>query len=75
MLEVNETEGVSEFGIDDPLRLFHFTAVGCSPRPVAGSTGAATWRMSTADYLAALEMGDSEPLRSAVATSPWEPRR
>jgi uncharacterized protein (TIGR02679 family) len=34
---------------------------------------ATPWRMSTADYLAALETGDSEPLRGAVATSPWEP--
>ncbi len=33
------------------------------------------WRMSTADYLAALDapMAETEPLRGAAAASPWEP--
>jgi uncharacterized protein (TIGR02679 family) len=31
------------------------------------------WRMSHDDYLAALESGDSEPLKGAAAASPWEP--
>lgn len=35
---------------------------------------ATPWRMSSADYLAALETGDSEPLKGTAATSPWEPR-
>jgi uncharacterized protein (TIGR02679 family) len=35
--------------------------------------GAIPWRMSTSDYLTALERGDSEPLRGSPATSPWDP--
>jgi uncharacterized protein (TIGR02679 family) len=35
---------------------------------------AAPWRMRTSDYLAALDTGDSEPLKGAAAASPWEPR-
>jgi uncharacterized protein (TIGR02679 family) len=34
--------------------------------------GALPWRMSAADYTAALSDGDSEPLKGAPATSPWE---
>lgn len=32
------------------------------------------WRMTAQEYLAALETGDSEALKGAPATSPWEPR-
>ncbi len=31
------------------------------------------WRMSTSEYVTALETGDSEPLKGTPATSPWEP--
>ncbi|MFC4856688.1 TIGR02679 family protein [Actinophytocola glycyrrhizae] len=34
---------------------------------------AVPWHMSTADYLTALETGDSEPLKGAAATSGWDP--
>lgn len=34
---------------------------------------ATPWHMSTTDYLAALETGDSEPLKGAATASPWEP--
>lgn len=34
---------------------------------------ATPWRMSTSDYLTALETGDSEPLKGTAAGSPWEP--
>jgi uncharacterized protein (TIGR02679 family) len=34
---------------------------------------ATPWRMSTPDYLTALETGDSEPLKGPAANSPWEP--
>jgi hypothetical protein len=31
------------------------------------------WRMAATDYRAALETGDSEPLKGAPALSPWDP--
>lgn len=34
---------------------------------------ASPWRMTTADYLAAVETGDSEPLKGPAAPSPWDP--
>jgi uncharacterized protein (TIGR02679 family) len=34
---------------------------------------ASPWRMSSAEYVTALETGDSEPLKGTAATSPWEP--
>ncbi|MFC9251199.1 TIGR02679 family protein [Amycolatopsis thailandensis] len=34
---------------------------------------ASPWRMSAAEYLAAVEAGDSEPLKGPVAPSPWDP--
>ncbi len=34
---------------------------------------AVPWRMSSAEYQAALETGDSEPLKGPAAPSPWEP--
>lgn len=33
---------------------------------------AAPWRMGEVDYLAAIALGDSEPLRGAPAPSPWD---
>lgn len=33
---------------------------------------ASPWRMSAAEYLAAVETGDSEPLKGPVAPSPWD---
>ncbi|MFG1998603.1 TIGR02679 family protein [Spirillospora sp. NPDC048911] len=36
--------------------------------------GAEPWRMSSADYDAALAIGDSEPLRGTATSSPWDPR-
>jgi uncharacterized protein (TIGR02679 family) len=38
-----------------------------------GRYGATPWRMSTADYLATVACGESEPLKGAPAGSPWEP--
>jgi uncharacterized protein (TIGR02679 family) len=38
-----------------------------------GRFGAAAWRMGSGDYLAAVERGQSEPLRGAPAASPWDP--
>lgn len=35
--------------------------------------GAIPWRMSTQDYRAAVDTGDSEPLKGPPATSPWDP--
>ena len=35
--------------------------------------GARPWRMSEADYVAALATGDTEPLRGKPAPSPWDP--
>jgi uncharacterized protein (TIGR02679 family) len=35
--------------------------------------GAIPWRMSTQDYRAALDTGDSEALKGPPATSPWDP--
>lgn len=35
--------------------------------------GASPWRMGTADYLAGVAEGGSEPLRGAPAVSPWDP--
>jgi uncharacterized protein (TIGR02679 family) len=35
--------------------------------------GAVPWRMSTQDYQAALDTGDSEALKGPPATSPWDP--
>ncbi|MFC5182482.1 TIGR02679 family protein [Actinomadura harenae] len=35
--------------------------------------GAVPWRMTSADYAAALAEGESEPLRGASAASPWDP--
>jgi uncharacterized protein (TIGR02679 family) len=34
--------------------------------------GAQPWRMSSADYLAGLQRGESEPLTGSPAASPWE---
>lgn len=34
---------------------------------------ASPWRMSSAEYVTALETGDSEQLKGTAATSPWEP--
>lgn len=34
---------------------------------------ATPWLMNARDYLAALETGDSEPLKGAAASSPWDP--
>ena len=36
--------------------------------------GAVPWRMSAAEYLAALAGGDSEPLRGTPAAAPWDER-
>jgi uncharacterized protein (TIGR02679 family) len=36
--------------------------------------GALPWRMAATDYLAAIESGDSEPLKGAAAPSPWDAR-
>lgn len=36
--------------------------------------GATPWRMTSQGYLAALERGDSEPLKGTPAASPWEPQ-
>jgi uncharacterized protein (TIGR02679 family) len=35
--------------------------------------GAVPWRMSAADYRAALDLGDTGPLRGTVTASPWDP--
>lgn len=35
--------------------------------------GATPWRMTAEDFLAALALGDTEPLRGTPATSPWDP--
>jgi uncharacterized protein (TIGR02679 family) len=35
--------------------------------------GATPWQMSAADFLAALTLGDTEPLRGTPAESPWDP--
>jgi uncharacterized protein (TIGR02679 family) len=35
---------------------------------------ATPWRMSTSDYVTALETGDSEPLKGTTASSPWDSR-
>lgn len=35
--------------------------------------GATPWRMTTGDFLAALALGDTEPLRGTPAESPWDP--
>lgn len=34
---------------------------------------ATPWRMGESDYLAAIAIGDSEPLRGTPASSPWDP--
>ncbi|MGH3821973.1 MAG: TIGR02679 family protein [Pseudonocardiaceae bacterium] len=34
---------------------------------------ATPWRMTTKDFLAALALGDTEPLRGTPSTSPWDP--
>jgi uncharacterized protein (TIGR02679 family) len=41
----------------------------------AARYGARPWRMSTVDYLAALDapLAETEPLRGPIAASPWEP--
>ncbi|MGH4015454.1 MAG: DUF2399 domain-containing protein [Pseudonocardiaceae bacterium] len=36
--------------------------------------GATPWHMTSEDYLAALETGESEPLKGPPAASPWAPR-
>ncbi|MGH2601064.1 MAG: DUF2399 domain-containing protein, partial [Dehalococcoidia bacterium] len=36
--------------------------------------GATPWHMTSEGYLAALETGESEPLKGPPAASPWAPR-
>jgi uncharacterized protein (TIGR02679 family) len=51
-----------------------FDWIGLRTTTTAIDRYAATpWRMSTPEYLAALETGDSESLKGTATTSPWEP--
>ncbi|MPZ80535.1 MAG: TIGR02679 family protein [Actinophytocola sp.] len=52
---------------------FDWTGLRTTATAIARHT-ARPWRMTTQEYLAALETGDSETLKGPPATSPWEPR-
>ena len=52
---------------------FDWTGLRITSSLLAAADDALPWRMSTADYEAALRQGDSTPLTGTAAASPWDP--